>query len=146
MKLDHLQITENMLARMKALEEQKEAMKKQIDELLKITHEPIYEQHRMLIAMNQNLLGEQKEYKEKNTRLKNDVEFSENGRKLAIEEAMRRLDGWSKCLGERDRYKAALEKIADPRKRHKEPNDYTELGCCMNIANEALKEQCKPLS
>lgn len=33
----------------------------------------------------------------------------------------------------------ALEKIADPRKRdHKEPDAYTELGCLMNIANEAL--------
>lgn len=33
----------------------------------------------------------------------------------------------------------ALEKIADPRKRdHKEPDDYTEKGCLMHIANEAL--------
>lgn len=36
---------------------------------------------------------------------------------------------------------AALEKIADPRKRdHTEPDAYTELGCVMNIADEALKE------
>ena len=36
---------------------------------------------------------------------------------------------------------AALEKIADPRKRdHSEPDAYTQLGCVMNIANEALKE------
>jgi hypothetical protein len=34
----------------------------------------------------------------------------------------------------------ALEKIEDPRKRdHKEPDIYTELGCVMNIATEALK-------
>lgn len=34
----------------------------------------------------------------------------------------------------------ALEKIADPRKRdHKEPDTYTELGCVMNIANDALE-------
>lgn len=40
-----------------------------------------------------------------------------------------------------DRYKDALEKIADPRKRdHKEPDAYTELGCVMNIAAEALKD------
>lgn len=33
----------------------------------------------------------------------------------------------------------ALEKIADPRKRdHKEPDTYTELGCIMNIADQAL--------
>lgn len=35
----------------------------------------------------------------------------------------------------------ALEKISDPRKRdHKEPDTYTELGCVMNIASEALAE------
>ena len=34
----------------------------------------------------------------------------------------------------------ALEKIEDPRKRdHKEPDAYTELGCVMNIATEALE-------
>lgn len=33
----------------------------------------------------------------------------------------------------------ALQKIADPRLRHHEPDKYTELGCVMNIANEALK-------
>ncbi len=34
----------------------------------------------------------------------------------------------------------ALEKIADPRKRHSEPDKYTELGCVMNIANEVLAQ------
>ena len=35
--------------------------------------------------------------------------------------------------------KAALEKIADPRKRdHQEPDKYTEVGCLMNMASEAL--------
>lgn len=35
---------------------------------------------------------------------------------------------------------AALEKIEDPRKRdHKEPDKYTEVGCMMNIAAEALE-------
>lgn len=34
----------------------------------------------------------------------------------------------------------ALEKIADPRKRdHAESDAYTQLGCVMNIASEALK-------
>lgn len=34
----------------------------------------------------------------------------------------------------------ALEKIRDPRKRdHKEPDTYTELGCVMTIADEAIK-------
>lgn len=33
---------------------------------------------------------------------------------------------------------ATLEKIADPRKRHKEPDKYTELGCVMNMADQAL--------
>ena len=37
--------------------------------------------------------------------------------------------------------KKALEKISDPRKRdHREPDAYTELGCVMHIAEEALKE------
>jgi hypothetical protein len=46
---------------------------------------------------------------------------------------------------QRDRYKVALEKIADPRKRdHKEPDAYTELGCVMNIANEALSTKAEP--
>jgi hypothetical protein len=35
--------------------------------------------------------------------------------------------------------KEALAKIADPKLRdHKEPDAYTELGCVMSIANEAL--------
>lgn len=34
----------------------------------------------------------------------------------------------------------ALDKIRDPRKRHSEPDKYTELGCVMNIADEALKK------
>lgn len=34
---------------------------------------------------------------------------------------------------------AALDKIRDPRKRHSEPDKYTELGCVMNIADEALQ-------
>lgn len=38
------------------------------------------------------------------------------------------------------RYREALERIADPRLRHKEPDNYTELGCVMNIAAEALRE------
>ena len=34
---------------------------------------------------------------------------------------------------------AALEKIADPRKRdHKEPDKYAEVGCMINMADEAL--------
>ena len=32
----------------------------------------------------------------------------------------------------------ALDKIRDPRKRHAEPDKYTELGCVMNIADEFL--------
>lgn len=33
----------------------------------------------------------------------------------------------------------ALEKLADPRKRdHTEPDKYTEVGCMINIAQEAL--------
>ena len=42
---------------------------------------------------------------------------------------------------ENNKLREALKKIADPRLRdHKEPDLYTELGCIMNIANEALKE------
>lgn len=38
------------------------------------------------------------------------------------------------------KFRAALEKIADPRKRdHKEPDAYTQLGCVMHIAQEALR-------
>lgn len=33
-----------------------------------------------------------------------------------------------------------LDKISDPRKRdHQEPDDYTKLGCVMNMATEALE-------
>lgn len=40
-----------------------------------------------------------------------------------------------------EKYEIALKKIADPRLRdHTEPDAYTELGCVMNIANEALKD------
>lgn len=36
-------------------------------------------------------------------------------------------------------YEDTLEKIADPRKRdHKEPDTYTQLGCVMHMAQEAL--------
>lgn len=42
---------------------------------------------------------------------------------------------------ERDCYREALEKIADPRKRdHKEPDAYTTLGCVMHIADQALEK------
>lgn len=44
-------------------------------------------------------------------------------------------------LARAERLTKALEKIADPRKRHKEPDSYTELGCVMNIANEALAKE-----
>ena len=38
-----------------------------------------------------------------------------------------------------ERLREALEKIADPRKRdHHEPDAYTQLGCVMHIASEAL--------
>lgn len=33
----------------------------------------------------------------------------------------------------------ALDKIRDPSKRHKEPDKYTEVGCIMNIADEAIQ-------
>lgn len=39
-----------------------------------------------------------------------------------------------------DRAIEALDKIRDPRKRHSEPDKYTELACVMNIADECLKE------
>ena len=31
-----------------------------------------------------------------------------------------------------------LDKIRDPRKRHKEPDKYTECACIMNMADEAF--------
>jgi hypothetical protein len=34
----------------------------------------------------------------------------------------------------------ALDLIRDPRLRHPEPDKYTELGCVMNIADEAFKK------
>lgn len=34
-----------------------------------------------------------------------------------------------------------LEKVSDPRKRdHKEPDSYTQLGCVMHMATEALQK------
>lgn len=46
-------------------------------------------------------------------------------------------------MDEHRRFRSALEKIADPTKRHKEPDDYTEKCCMMNIANEALDGEHK---
>lgn len=50
------------------------------------------------------------------------------------------------CVARRDyeqkilRLEAALGKISDPRKRdHQESDAYTQLGCVMNIAKEALE-------
>lgn len=59
-----------------------------------------------------------------------------------------KLKGGFMLIHENERLRArvqwlmeALEKIADPRKRdHMEPDKYTEIGCVMHIANEALKE------
>lgn len=34
----------------------------------------------------------------------------------------------------------ALDKIRDPRKRHSEPDKYTEVGCLMQIADTALAQ------
>lgn len=48
--------------------------------------------------------------------------------------------GWDARQPEIDQLVLALRKIADPNLRHSEPDKYTELGCVMNIANEALKE------
>ena len=43
------------------------------------------------------------------------------------------------AVREQARLRAALEKISDPRKRdHTEPDAYTQLGCVMHIAQEAL--------
>lgn len=40
----------------------------------------------------------------------------------------------------RDAYREALEKIADPSKRHYEPDMYTRYHCLMHIADEALAQ------
>ncbi len=41
-------------------------------------------------------------------------------------------------ISEIERLSDALDKIRDPRKRHKESDSYTELGCVMQIADDAL--------
>jgi hypothetical protein len=38
----------------------------------------------------------------------------------------------------------ALDQIRDPRKRHAEPDKYTELGCVMNIADKAYEQITAP--
>lgn len=49
---------------------------------------------------------------------------------------------YRRLLDEVERLRAVLEKIADPRKRdHTEPDEYTQLGCVMNMANEALESK-----
>lgn len=46
---------------------------------------------------------------------------------------------WTRERERSDKLRVALSKIADPRLRdHKEPDAYTELGCVMNIAEQAL--------
>lgn len=48
----------------------------------------------------------------------------------------------TEAKAENAKLKAALEKIADPRKRdHQEPDAYTALGCVMNIASQALNPE-----
>lgn len=69
--------------------------------------------------------------------------YHAEGRNL-VRELMRERD---ELKVERDFFKrvcfeheAVLEKIADPRKRdHKEPDSYTQLGCVMHMAEEALR-------
>ena len=64
--------------------------------------------------------------------------------KLIIEERSREiLDLNFICdrnIEDSKRYSKALEKIRDPRLRdHKKSDKYTEVGCMMNIADEALE-------
>lgn len=55
-----------------------------------------------------------------------------------IREQQQALD---QALAANAELREALERIADPRKRgHREPDAYTELGCVMNIASEALAQ------
>ncbi len=60
------------------------------------------------------------------------------------EESLKRVelsDKFMKLTNKCERYRQALAKIADPRLRdHKEPDSYTELGCVMHMASEALGE------
>ena len=49
----------------------------------------------------------------------------------------RKIDGLVKAFQEAT---IALDKIRDPRKRHREPDKYTELACVMTIADEALEK------
>lgn len=50
-------------------------------------------------------------------------------------------DGYAACVADASVLVEALEKIADPRLRdHKEPDKYTEVGCMINMADEALKK------
>ncbi len=49
--------------------------------------------------------------------------------------------GYEAAVKEAEVLVEALKKIADPRLRdHKEPDQYTELGCVMHMADEALRE------
>lgn len=49
--------------------------------------------------------------------------------------------GYAACVADASVLVEALEKIADPRLRdHKEPDKYTEVGCMINMADEALKK------
>jgi hypothetical protein len=47
---------------------------------------------------------------------------------------------YDQLQAENERFRTALEKIADPRKRdHREPDAQTELYCVMHIAEQALE-------
>jgi hypothetical protein len=67
--------------------------------------------------------------------------LKEENRILAITGAKREDDAFNEGYYQEtiSELRAALEKIADPRKRdHKEPDAQTEVYCLMHIANEAL--------
>lgn len=59
------------------------------------------------------------------------------------EEAARAKE-YVRLTEENARLRAALEQIADPRKRdHREPDAYTQLGCVMHIAEKALEGESR---
>lgn len=55
-------------------------------------------------------------------------------------ELRRKTEDFLVAMEEVEKLKDVLKKIADPRLRsHKEPDAYSQLGCVMNMAQEALE-------
>lgn len=122
---DQLDLTKGYGKQLTALEEENAALKAEVARL----HEK-YDLQR-LVQENTRLQQENFGLMQENAALKAQAQRFQGLYDSVSEQRIRFAE-------ENARLSAALDKIRDPRLRHKEPDAYTELGCVMTIADEAL--------